>query len=231
MYLQPEQALGLITECEKRFPGGQMLFDMQPTLFAKLSRNGLRTSRRYKMPPTPVSLSVKQAANLVNTVPGVRGCAMCSRHRTRPIVQCRPVDALPHTPLPPVAAARGAAGVRLPRVLIVWHRLDVAQRVGLAQPQPSSHLDVLAGGGRHRGVGRIVAGNESAEAATGFDDGRGFQLTVRAGHRIDGHAKLTGQLTHGRQSGARRQCAIADSVDDLRPELVKQGLARLQVDP
>ena len=28
MYLQPEQALGLIAQCAKRFPGGQMLFDL-----------------------------------------------------------------------------------------------------------------------------------------------------------------------------------------------------------
>jgi O-methyltransferase involved in polyketide biosynthesis len=72
MYLQPDQALGLIAQCAKSFPGGRMLFDMPPTFFARLGRNGLRTSRRYKMPPTPFSLSVKQAANLVNTVPGVR---------------------------------------------------------------------------------------------------------------------------------------------------------------
>jgi O-methyltransferase involved in polyketide biosynthesis len=30
MYLQPEQALGLIAQCAKRFPGGQMLFDLPP---------------------------------------------------------------------------------------------------------------------------------------------------------------------------------------------------------
>jgi O-methyltransferase involved in polyketide biosynthesis len=71
MYLEPEQALGLITQCAKRFPGGEMLFDLPPAWFAKLSRLGMRTSRRYKMPPMPFSLSVTQAADLVNTVPGV----------------------------------------------------------------------------------------------------------------------------------------------------------------
>ncbi len=30
MYLQPEEALGLIAECAKRFPGGQMMFDLPP---------------------------------------------------------------------------------------------------------------------------------------------------------------------------------------------------------
>jgi O-methyltransferase involved in polyketide biosynthesis len=73
MYLQPEQALGLITECAKRFPGGQMLFDLPPAWFSKLSRyGGLRTSSRYRVPPMPFSLSAAQAADLTNTVPGVR---------------------------------------------------------------------------------------------------------------------------------------------------------------
>ncbi len=34
MYLQPDEALGLIAECAKRFPGGQMMFDLPPALFA-----------------------------------------------------------------------------------------------------------------------------------------------------------------------------------------------------
>lgn len=72
MYLQPEQALGLIAECAKRFPGAQMMFDLPPRWFARWARMGMRTSRRYRMPPMPFSLSVGDAADLVNTVPGVR---------------------------------------------------------------------------------------------------------------------------------------------------------------
>jgi O-methyltransferase involved in polyketide biosynthesis len=72
MYLQPEQVLELIAQCAKRFPGGQMLFDLPPAWFSKLSRYGLRTSLRYKIPPMPFSLSVTQAADLVNMVPGIR---------------------------------------------------------------------------------------------------------------------------------------------------------------
>jgi O-methyltransferase involved in polyketide biosynthesis len=73
MYLQPEQALGLIAECAKRFPGGQMLFDLPPAWFSKVSRfGGLRTTRRYKIPPMPFSLSAAQAADLTNTMPGIR---------------------------------------------------------------------------------------------------------------------------------------------------------------
>lgn len=72
MYLQPADALGLIAKCARRFPGGQMMFDLPPAWFAAWARNGMRTSLRYKVPPMPFSLSPSQAANLVNTVPGIR---------------------------------------------------------------------------------------------------------------------------------------------------------------
>jgi O-methyltransferase involved in polyketide biosynthesis len=72
MYLQPDEALGLIAECAKRFPGGQMMFDLPPAWFAAWARRGIRTSLRYKVPPMPFSLSPTQAANLVDTVPGIR---------------------------------------------------------------------------------------------------------------------------------------------------------------
>ncbi|MEB3981285.1 class I SAM-dependent methyltransferase [Mycobacterium sp. 663a-19] len=72
MYLQPEQALGLITQCAKAFPGGQMLFDLPPAWIAKVKRSGIRTSRTYKSPPVPFRLSLKQAADLANAVPGIR---------------------------------------------------------------------------------------------------------------------------------------------------------------
>lgn len=72
MYLQPDEAMTLITACAGRFPGGQMIFDLPPSGFAALARRGVRTSLRYRVPPMPFSLSVAEAADLVNTVPGVR---------------------------------------------------------------------------------------------------------------------------------------------------------------
>jgi O-methyltransferase involved in polyketide biosynthesis len=73
MYLQPDEALGLITECAKRFPGGQMMFDLAPAWFAGLAQKGwLRTSLRYAVPAMPFSMTVSELADLVNTVPGVR---------------------------------------------------------------------------------------------------------------------------------------------------------------
>ena len=72
MYLQPDEALGLITECARRFPGGQMMFDLPPVLFAAWIRNGSRTSLRYRVPPMPFTLAPSEIANLADTVPGIR---------------------------------------------------------------------------------------------------------------------------------------------------------------
>jgi O-methyltransferase involved in polyketide biosynthesis len=72
MYLQPDEALGLIAECAKRFPGGQMMFDLPPVFFASWIRRGSRVSLRYRVPPMPFTLSPSEIANLANTVPGIR---------------------------------------------------------------------------------------------------------------------------------------------------------------
>lgn len=72
MYLQPHDALALITACAERFGGGQMFFDLPPTIVKKLAPKGLRSSRRYRIPPMPFSLSPRQLADLANTVPGIR---------------------------------------------------------------------------------------------------------------------------------------------------------------
>ena len=72
MYLQPEQALGLISECARRFPGGQMMFDMPPPWFTYIARRGFPTSLRYKVPPMPFGMSVDEIAKLVDDIPGIR---------------------------------------------------------------------------------------------------------------------------------------------------------------
>ncbi|MCH9734759.1 MAG: class I SAM-dependent methyltransferase [Actinomycetia bacterium] len=72
MYLQPEEAMGLIIECAERFPGGQMIFDLPPVVVKKLARKGIRASRHYRVPPMPFSLSPRQLARLAHTVPGIR---------------------------------------------------------------------------------------------------------------------------------------------------------------
>lgn len=73
MYLQPDEALGLIAACAERFGGGRMMFDLPPAWFANgVTRGMLRPSLRYRVPPMPFSLTPSQLANLANTVPGIR---------------------------------------------------------------------------------------------------------------------------------------------------------------
>jgi O-methyltransferase involved in polyketide biosynthesis len=70
-YLQPEQAVGLIRECARRFPGGQMMFDLPPKFQSVLARRRMWTMLHGGWPPTPFSLSASEIADLADTVPGI----------------------------------------------------------------------------------------------------------------------------------------------------------------
>ncbi len=72
MYLLPEQAMELITECAKRFPGGQMFFDLPPTIVKRVAPKGIRASRHYRVPPMPFSLSINELTALVGRIPGLK---------------------------------------------------------------------------------------------------------------------------------------------------------------
>jgi O-methyltransferase involved in polyketide biosynthesis len=54
MYLQPEEARGLIDACAARFPGATFVFDTAPRWFSELAKRGLlRTPAGYAAPPMP----------------------------------------------------------------------------------------------------------------------------------------------------------------------------------
>lgn len=72
MYLQPDEAMDLIRECAKRFPGGRMFFDLPPTMVKKFAPKGIRASKHYRVPPMPFSLSINQLRALVGKVPGLK---------------------------------------------------------------------------------------------------------------------------------------------------------------
>lgn len=73
MYLQPDDAMDLIAACAKRFPGGQMFFDLPPTIVKKVAPKGLRASKHYRVPPMPFSLSLAQLRALIGSVRGLTG--------------------------------------------------------------------------------------------------------------------------------------------------------------
>lgn len=71
-YLEPDRALGLIAECARRFPGGEMVFDLPTKFQAVLNRHGMRTTLRGGgWPATPFGLSAREIADLAN-IPGIR---------------------------------------------------------------------------------------------------------------------------------------------------------------
>ncbi|WP_304108925.1 class I SAM-dependent methyltransferase [Mycolicibacterium bacteremicum] len=72
MYLEPEDALGLIADCAARFPGGQFMFDSIPHWFSRKTLTGLRLSDRYLTPAMPFALSADEALALAGTIDGVR---------------------------------------------------------------------------------------------------------------------------------------------------------------
>lgn len=72
MYLEPDDALGLIRACAARFPGGQMMFDSIPHWLSRRTLKGLKLSDRYTTPPMPFSLSPDEALALAGRIPGVR---------------------------------------------------------------------------------------------------------------------------------------------------------------
>ena len=72
MYLEPEDALGLIRDCAARFPGGQMMFDTIPHWFSARTIKGLKLSDRYLAPPMPFALTADEGLALADSIPGVR---------------------------------------------------------------------------------------------------------------------------------------------------------------
>lgn len=72
-YLEPDEALSLIEECARRFPGGRLLFDLPSPMLVKLARRrGVRVSKNYRVPPLSFGASASELTVLLGSVPGVR---------------------------------------------------------------------------------------------------------------------------------------------------------------
>jgi O-methyltransferase involved in polyketide biosynthesis len=72
MYLDPDDALGLIRDCAARFPGGRMMFDSIPPWFSRRTLKGHKLSDRYVPPPMPFALTVDEGLGLADRIPAVR---------------------------------------------------------------------------------------------------------------------------------------------------------------
>ena len=72
MYLEPDDAVGLIRDCAARFPGGRMMFDNIPPFFSRRTLKGFKLSDRYTAPPMPFAMTPDQGLALAETIEGVR---------------------------------------------------------------------------------------------------------------------------------------------------------------
>ena len=72
MYLEPDDALGLIRDCAARFPGGRMMFDSVPPFFSRRTLKGFKLSDRYTAPRMPLGMTPDEGLALADTIPGVR---------------------------------------------------------------------------------------------------------------------------------------------------------------
>ncbi len=67
MYLEPDDALGLIRDCAARFPGGRMMFDSIPPVFSRRTLKGRKLSDRYSPPPMPFAMTPDEGVALAGT--------------------------------------------------------------------------------------------------------------------------------------------------------------------
>jgi O-methyltransferase involved in polyketide biosynthesis len=72
MYLEPDDALGLIRDCAEHFPGGQMIFDSIPHWLSRRTVKGFRLSDRYVVPRMPFALTADEGVALAGRIQGVR---------------------------------------------------------------------------------------------------------------------------------------------------------------
>lgn len=71
MYFHPADAFALITDCARRFPGGQMIFDTIPPWLSRRTLRGWRRSPTYTTPPMPFGITVPQLAQLPQRLPAI----------------------------------------------------------------------------------------------------------------------------------------------------------------
>ena len=217
MYLQPEEALGLIAECAKRFPGGQMMFDLAAGVLRLVD-----SPRLAGVAALPGSADAVRAVAVGGRKPGQHRARHPRSARSADGAGSRQSDQRPDVDPAAGSAARPRPAAGNPaRVRLAERRLDVLQRLALFDAQCLRRCRVGVCGGRHCGVSRIGPRNESAEPPACFEHAGRLQLAIRTGDGVDRHAQLRREFAHRRQPCAGCQPTTSNSVDDLTSELVE----------
>ncbi len=88
MYLQPQDAMGLIAQCASRFPGGQMFFDVPPTIVKKLAPKGIRSIQALQGAANAVqSLGASTGGSGEHRSRSPGGARRAHAQRTGPVLQ------------------------------------------------------------------------------------------------------------------------------------------------
>jgi O-methyltransferase involved in polyketide biosynthesis len=98
MHFEPQEALGLIDACSRRFPGGHMIFDHIPPWFSKKTRREAGRPGNFQA-GLPFALSVNDAAKLPERFPRIAASTRLEQPVGRPSPPERVVSAALRLPV------------------------------------------------------------------------------------------------------------------------------------
>jgi O-methyltransferase involved in polyketide biosynthesis len=98
MHFEPEEALGLLEACSRRFPGGHMIFDHIPPWFSRKTRREAGRPGNFQA-ALPFALSVADAAALPERIPSIVSSTRLELPAGRPSASERAVSAALRLPV------------------------------------------------------------------------------------------------------------------------------------
>ena len=110
-------------------------------------------------------------------------------------------------------------------------RIQIAQRLSLAEALRPGGFGEGVRCGSHRVVGRIDTRHEGTEPTSGLEDPGGFQFAVGPGHGVHREPDLAGEIADRRQPGTRCEPTVTHTIDDLRAQLIEQRGCGLMIQP
>jgi O-methyltransferase involved in polyketide biosynthesis len=98
MHFEPDEALGLVEACSRRFPGGHMVFDHVPAWFGRKTRREAGRPGNFQ-DALPFSLSIAEAAELPARFPRIASSTQLEQPVGRPSTPERVVSAALRLPV------------------------------------------------------------------------------------------------------------------------------------
>jgi O-methyltransferase involved in polyketide biosynthesis len=98
MHFEPDEALGLIEACSRRFPGGHMIFDHIPAWFSKKTQREAGRPGNFQ-DALPFALSIAEAEQLPERFPQIMSSTRLEQPVGRPSTQERVMSAALRLPV------------------------------------------------------------------------------------------------------------------------------------